>query len=203
MTIEKGAAWGRSVDRPDGIRFVADDAAVVAALGDGSGRPVGLAGGDLHRTVGARDAAAEDRLLELPIDLLSVTLDGVAAPSACAHVTMHSTPLRGGWWRGPVVMVMNAEFIGDWHIVARGHPNDGKAEVCAWASDFGVRQRWQARSRLPGNRHVPHPQIETRSFRTRSWEFPHPMRVRIDGVSVPDARVVEVTVEPDAATIFA
>jgi hypothetical protein len=203
MTIEKGQPWGATAARPDDIQFLATDAAVAAALTDGTGHPVALTGGDLHRTVGGRDPGGLDELLELPIDLLHITLDNQPSRPACAHVTMQSPGLRGGWWRGDVVMVMNAEFIGQWHIVARGHPNDGRAEVCAWTSDFGLRQRWEARRRLPGNQHVPHPQIETRSIKQRVWEFETPMRVAIDGVPAGTARRVEVTVEADAATIYA
>jgi hypothetical protein len=203
MTIEKDQPWGGTVARPDDVRFAGTDAAVAAALTDGSGAPVALTGGDLHRTVGGRDPLGLTELLELPIDLLHVTLDGGPSRPACAHVTMQRPLTRGGWWRGEVVMVMNAEFIGEWHIVARGHPNDGRAEVCAWAADFGLRQRWEARRRLPGNRHVPHPQIETRSIRHRVWNFDAPMHVVIDGVPAGTARRVDVVVEADAATIYA
>ncbi len=203
MTIEKGQPWGGTVDRPERVRFFDDDAAVAAALTDGSGDPVALAGGDLHRTVGGRDPVGLAQLLELPIDLLHVTLDGQPIRTACAHVTMQRPSLRGGWWFGDVVMVMNAEFIGDWHIVARGHPNDGRAEVCAWTADFGVRQRWEARRRLPGNAHIPHPQIEVRSIKQRVWEFATPMRVMIDGERAGVARRVGVAVVADAAVIYA
>ncbi len=203
MTIEKGQPWGATVESPAGLRYIGDDAGIVSALRDGSGRPVALTGGDLHRTVGGRDPLGIDQLLELPIDLLRVTLDDGEPRRACAHVLMQSPRLRGGWWRGPVVMVMNAEFVGDWHIVARGHPNDGRAESCSWGFDFRLRQRWQARRRLPGNRHVPHPQIETSSFRQSGWEFERPMQIRIDGAPAVTAQRVDVVVEPDAATIYA
>lgn len=203
MTIEKGQPWGAVVERPTKLRFVTGDAAVTAALTDGSGEPVAVAGGDLHRTLGGRDPRATDQLLELPIDLLDVALDDGRSRAACAHVLVQSPPIRGGWWRGDVVMVMNAEFVGTWHIVARGHPNDGRAESCAWGADFGVRQRWNARKRLPGHQHVPHPQIETRSFKERTWEFERPMQVRIDGVAAGTARRIAVRVEPDAAIVYA
>ncbi len=203
MTIEKGQSWGRTVDSPAGLRYVDDDASAVIAVSDGSGRPVALTGGDLHRTVGGRDPVGAAQLLELPIDLLRVTLDDGAPQRACAHVLIQSPHRRGGWWRGSVVMVMNAEFVGDWHVVARGHPNDGRAESCSWGADFGFRQRWEARRRLPGNLHVPHPQIETRSFRQRVWNFDQPMHIRVDGGPAVLARRVDIDVEPDAATIYA
>ena len=203
MTIEKGQPWGTTVARPDNLRYLADDAAIVTAFRDGSGHPVAVTGGDLHRTVGGRDPVGREQVLKLPIDLLRVTLDDGEPQHACAHVLIQWPAARGGWWRGPVVMIMNAEFVGDWHVVARGHPNDGRAESCAWDTDFGLRQRWEARRRLPGNQHVPHPQIETRSFRERTWEFDQAMQVRIDGARAVSARRVEIIVEPDAATIYA
>lgn len=203
MTIEKGQPWGGTVDPPEGVRYVDGDAAVTAALLDGTGAPVAVTGGDLHRTLGGRDPVVADQLLELPIDLLRVTLDDAEVRHACAHVLIQSPRIRGGWWRGPVVMVMNAEFVGDWHVVSRGHPNDGRAESCSWGADFDVRQRWEARRRLPGNQHVPHPRIETQAFRERVWTFERPMQIRLDGVVVGTAARVEIVVEPDAGTLYA
>ena len=67
-------------------------------------------------------------MLELPIDLLEVATDRGAA-IACAHVLVRSSWSRGGWWHGPVIAVMNAQFLGDWDVAPRGHPNDGRVEV--------------------------------------------------------------------------
>lgn len=203
MTIEKGQPWGGVVERPSGIRFVDGDAAVAAALTDGSGVPVAVVGGDLHRTVGGRNPEPLTEVLELPLDLLEVRLDDRPVRAACAHVLIQTPRRRGGWWRGEFIMIMNAEFVGSWHVVARGHPNDGRAEVCAWDGSFRVRQRWEARRRLPTGGHVPHPQIETRTFKHRIWEFDRPMQVRIDGVVAGVARRIEVTVQPDAAVVYA
>lgn len=203
MTISKGEPWGRAVSRPNDLRIVAGDAAVVAALNDGSGRPVAPGTGDLHRTLGGRDAAGASELLELPIDLLAVTLDDGAARVACASVVARRPWYRGGAWFGDVVLVMNAEFLGDWHVASRGHPNDGRAESCEWGSGFGVRQRLAARRRMPTGSHVPHPQIETRSFRRREWAFGEPMVVIVDGVRARTSRSLVVEVRPDAALIHA
>ena len=203
MTIEPGEPWGATVDRPDKLRYLVGDAVIASALRDGSAYPVAVAGGDLHRTIGGRNPVGREKVLKLPIDLLRVTLDDREPQHACAHVLIQLPTVRGGWWRGSVIMIMNAEFIGDWHVVARGHPNDGRAESCAWNADFGVRQRWGARRRLPGNQHVPHPQIETRSFRKRTWEFDRAMQISIDGARAASARRVEIIVEPDAATVYA
>ena len=201
MTISKGAEWGKVVSRPDDLMLVTGDAALVEALATGA-CPVASTAGDLHRTVGGRNIDGLDRVLELPIDLLDVTIDN-GEHVACAHVQLRRPRWRGGWWLGPVLMVMNAEFIGEWQIAARGHPNDGRAELCGWDRDFGVRDRIEARRRLPTGAHVPHPEIATGSFRQRSWQYGELLDVVIDGKRVGRTRSLDVVVRPDAATVYA
>lgn len=201
MTISKGAEWGRVVARPADLTLVPDDAALCAALIDAGG-PVAPTSGDLHRTVGGRNIDGLDEVLELPIDLLDVAIDS-GTHRACAHVQLRRPRWRGGWWAGPVLMVMNAEFIGNWQIAARGHPNDGRAESCGWGADFGIRQRFEARRRLPTAAHVPHPAITTGSFRERSWTFDEPLDVLIDSTRVGTTRSLQVSVVADAAVIYA
>ena len=139
MTISKGSAWGSVVARPHDLVVVPDDASLCEALVRRDG-PVAPAAGDLHRTVGGRNIDGLSEVLALPIDLLDVTIDG-GEFRACAHVQLRRPRWRGGWWFGPVLMVMNAEFIGPWHIAERGHPNDGRAEFCGWTDGFGFRDR--------------------------------------------------------------
>jgi len=201
VTIRKGQAWGRVIPRPGDLVLVADDRSLCAALVDKPGRPAAPTSGDLHRTVGGRDIAGLGEVLELPIDLLRITTDD-GEFVACAHVQLRRSALRGGWWFGPVLMVMNAEFIGHWQIAARGHPNDGRAENCGWGSDFGFRDRLEARRRLPTAAHAPHPSIQTGSFRERSWSFDELLDVLVDGRKVGRTRSLSVVVEPDAALIY-
>lgn len=201
MTISKGAEWGQVVPRPSDLVLVSDDAALCDALVSGD-RPVAPTSGDLHRTVGGRNIEGLDEVLELPVDLLHVTIDG-GEHVACAHVQLRRPRWRGGWWSGPVLMVMNAEFIGAWQIAARGHPNDGRAEVCGWDRNFGLRDRFEARRRLPTGAHVPHPAITTGSFRQRSWQFDEPLDVLVDGRRAGRTRSLGVVVRPDAAIVYA
>jgi len=202
VTIEKGKPWGIEVTRPSDLQLGGSDHAVARLLTADVHAQVAPTGGDLHRTMGAR--ALDDRLsiLEFPIDLLQVRLDDEREATAVAHVTVQSPRWSGGWWRGPVLMVMNAQFLGDWHVVSRGHPNDGRAESVEWGSEFGLRQRWEARRRLPTGGHVPHPSIETRSFRARSWPFDRALDIRIDGRPCGRARSLQIVVEPDAAVVY-
>ncbi len=207
MTIRKGESWGRSVDRPDGLLILSTDDAVAAAVAgqrsEQSGPPIFVAGGDLARTLGA---GAPDRMQvsELPIDLAEVRLDGaeVAVP-ACAHVVMRTPWWRGGWFRGPIVLVMNAEFLGRWDVAPRGHPNDGRIEVAAASTEMSVRQRLAAWRRLPTASHLPHPAISTRSVKRERWTFARPVVVLVDGRVLGRATTVEVDVIADAGIVHA
>ena len=202
MTIEKGKPWGIEVTRPSDLQLADSDQAVARLLTADVRLPVAPTSGDLHRTIGARPLDDRLSLLEFPIDLLRIRLDDERAATAVAHVAVQSPLWRGGWWRGPVLMVMNAQFLGDWHVVSRGHPNDGRAESVEWGSEFRLRQRLEARRRLPPGGHVPHPSIETRAFRDRSWAFDRPLDIYIDGRPSGRARSLQIVVEPDAAVVY-
>ncbi len=203
MTIEKGQPWGAEVPRPDDLRTADGDAELAAALSAGDAAPVAVATGDMHRTVGARSVGDRKTLMALPLDLVVVTLDDGAARPAVAHVVAREPWWRGGWWRGPVLAVMNAEFLGEWDVAPRGHPNDGRVETQLAAPSMSIRDRWQARRRLGQGTHVPHPDIATRSVRSATWTFDHGLVVVIDGQVAGRSRSVAVEVRPDAGTLHA
>ncbi len=211
MTIGKGTPWGRTVEPPDDLLVVDTDAELAARLDarrrDPAAPPVAARAGDMARTVGVSAPGGRPTLNELPIDLFELRLGGIDDESrtliGCAHAVMRSPVWRGGWWRGPAVVVMNAEFIGDWDVAPRGHPNDGRVEVFELDEDLAVRQRLAARRRVRTGTHVPHPLIRTRSVRRASWSFAAPMAVVVDGVGVGTARRVELEVIADAATVLA
>jgi hypothetical protein len=200
MTIRPGAEWGRMVPRPAGLRRVGSDRRLARSLAAGA-TALQLTGGDLHRTLGSPTASTAGEVRALPIDVLEVVVDDGAPQIAVAHVVLRSPWWRGGPLRGPVVMVMNAEFIGDWDVAPRGHPDDGRAEVVEVAADLGVRARLAARRRLPRATHVPHPSITTRSVRTATWESRRPFVVALDGETLGRCHHIEVSVAPDAAIV--
>lgn len=199
MTIGRGGEWGRAVAPPAHVHVATADADVVRLLQDESAS-VMVAGGDLARTLGTPPPEPRDTVLELPIDLLEVTTDRGAAV-ACAHVTVRSAWSRGGWWHGPVIAVMNAQFVGDWDVAPRGHPNDGRAEIVE-ANDLTLRDRIEVRRRLPHGTHLPHPGITVRSLRAATWDFSRPRMVSIDGAASFPTRSLSITVLPDAAVIL-
>jgi len=204
MTIRPGAPWGRLVPRPVDLLVALSDHDVAAALAVQGGPPIEVGAGDLARTLGVTSADRRSTINEFPIDLLEVRIGTQGEPLvACAHVIARSPWTRGHAWRGPIVAVMNAEFIGDWDIAPRGHPNDGRAEVFEVAAAMTIRDRLAARRRLGTGTHVPHPQITTRSVRNATWAFPRPLDVIVDGRHVGRTSSLAVTVQPDAAIVYA
>jgi hypothetical protein len=209
MTIKPGQAWGRPVPRPPDLVVVHSDDELARAISQERASPIGVGGGDLARTLGVTPSGAASltsrpTVNEYLIDLLEVRLDGAEEPIlACAHVVARS-PWRGGHWlRGRILVVMNAEFIGDWDIAPRGHPNDGRVEVVDVAASMTARERLAARRRLPTGTHVPHPSIATRSVRTGTWKFERPLDVVIDGRRSDRASTLSIDVLADAATVYA
>ncbi len=203
MTISKGADWGETVARPDDLRVAADDRELALMLSDGTERPTAVASGDIHRTVGSRPTYGRDDVLALPLDLVRVSLDDAEAFTVVAHVLARSPWRRGGWWKGEALAVMNAEFVADYDVAPRGHPNDGRVETLHVASAFGLRQRWEVRRRLPGARHLPHPGIATRPVREMTWDFVVARTIVADGRTVGSARRLRVEVVADAAVLYA
>lgn len=194
MTIEKGRPWGSAVERPDDLVVLDSDAGLARALVDDPDRPAGVSGGDVHRSLGSPPPRRE--MQRLPIDLVTCRFDDRTA-IAVAHVV-----IRTGWWQGPIVAAMNVDHLGDWNVAPRAHPNDGRVDVLEVAPSMTLRERWQARGRLPGGTHLPHPAISTSAVRERSWTFDRRLDVWIDGVRAGTARTVSIEVLPDASAVY-
>ncbi len=202
MTIRPGADWGTVGPVPADCVRVRGDAELHRLVDEhrrtGSTIPVvALLGGDLMRAVGG---TGDDRRFVhdvplLPVDLLRVTLDG-GTTWAVAHAVA-----RRSWWRGPLVAVMNGQYLGTWDVAPRAHPNDGRADVVQVAATMGLRDRWRARGRLDAGTHLPHPAIEVRRVASTTIEFERPTRVWVDGVDQGTTRRLSVEVEPDACTV--
>lgn len=206
MTIRKGEPWGGPGPLPDDGVVVAEDREASAALDvarrDGRPFPVlGLVGGDLARTCGARADATRLRgpdAQRLPVDVGVVVIDGVLRHFV-AHLVLRRPARTGGWWRGPITAVMNAQFLGPWDVAPRGHPNDGRLDVVE--ADLSIGDRWKARSRLPLGTHVPHPGITTSRRGGLQLDVPSGAHVWLDGVRLGAARSLSIRLEPDALDV--
>jgi diacylglycerol kinase family enzyme len=128
----------------------------------------------------------------LPVDLGAVLLDGRL------HWFVAHLVVRRPWWRGRVVVAMNAQFLGPWDVAPRGHPNDGRVEVLDGQLPLG--ERWRVRSRLPTGTHLPHPGIRERHLSAVQIELEAPTPVFLDGIRMGPARALSIRVEPDALT---
>jgi diacylglycerol kinase family enzyme len=200
LTVRKGEGWGEPGQlAEDGIVVHSDaEARRVVERARRAGErppPLGLAGGDLCRTLGGRGDVARLRSREaarLPVDLGAVLLDGRL------HWFVAHLVARRSWWRGPLLAAMNAEFLGDWNVAPRAHPNDGLLDMVVVGAEMTLPDRIQARRRLPTGGHVPHPAIEQSRRPAFQIEFDRPTVVWLDGERVTATTNLSVRVEPDA-----
>lgn len=201
MTIRKGQPWGEAGPLPDDGVVVRSDAAARRAVTEArrAKQPfpaLGLLGGDLARTCGATGDEARLRgpdAQRLPVDLGEVLVDG-SLQLFVAHLVA-----RRSWWRGPVTVAMNAQFLGPWDVAPRSHPNDGRLDLLQGDPPLG--ERWKARSRLRSGTHVPHPDIAERRVRAEQVDLPPGTRLWLDGELVGPARTLSIRVVPDALVV--
>jgi diacylglycerol kinase family enzyme len=200
MTVRKGKGWGEpGTLAEDGVVVHSDaEARRIVERARRSGErppPLGVAGGDLCRTLGGRGDVARLRsrnAVQLPVDLGTVLVDGRL------HWFVAHLVARRSWWRGPLGAAMNAEFLGDWDVAPRAHPNDGLLDMVEVAAGMSLADRIKARRRLSVGGHVPHPAIKQSRRPAFQIEFDHPTRVWLDGERIGVATSLSVRIEPDA-----
>jgi len=193
VTIRKGEEWGTSVPRPGQLVIAASDRELAALIGAGGRAALGVSSGDVNATVGA--PTDRDPVQQLPFDLLRIEADGVS------HIAVAHVVARRSWWRGRIVAVLNVDHVGRWNVAPRAHPNDGRFDVVAVRPQMTIRQRLQARRRLPQGTHIPHPEISTRTGTHEEWHFDRPQRLFVDGKHVGSVQDLAVVIEADAFVI--
>ncbi len=201
MTIRKGEEWG-TLRPPDHPVLVGSDRALARAFAAGATADsvFGLTGGDLMRTLGgAADLvrlAGTEPIPHLPVDIVRVVIDDDFDEVFVAHLVA-----RTSWWRGRLVAAMNAQFVGDWDVAPRSHPNDGRVDIVEVAASLGLQQRWMAARRVKLGTHVPHPAITVVQRASAVLELDRPTPIWLDGERRGSARRLELTVVPDALTV--
>jgi hypothetical protein len=201
VTIEKGRPWGTPGPLPDDGVLVRSDAEARRVVTDAlranrAVPPLGLLGGDLCRTLGG--LGDEDRIrsaaaMTFPVDLGRVLVDGRL------HWFVAHLIARRSWWRGRAVVVMNAQWLGDWDLAPRSHPNDGLLD--ATDGCLPLRDRWAARRRVRTGSHLPHPALRTTRAAALSFDLDPPLGVELDGEPIGRARHLVIQVLPDALTV--
>ncbi len=204
MTIRKGESWGEPAEvPPEGLQTAPDDrgASRQVELRMAAGQPltpIGVLGGDMARTMGGGTPGRFDGAhVRAPVDLLHVVADG-REHWALAHVIA-----RRSWWRGEVVLAMNAQFLGRYDVAPRSHPNDGRVDVLRVERSMPLRARVQARHRARTGTHVPHPQVQVSAAGEWHVTFDRPLRLFVDGTRCGEVRDLRVRVVPDALVLHA
>jgi hypothetical protein len=153
---------------------------------------LGLLGGDLCHTLGG-GSGAELTGVHFPVDLGVVLADGRL------HLFVAHLVARTRLWTRAFV-AMNAQWLDEWNLGPRAHPNDGLLDT------YDVRlkpgQLAAVRARLPLGSHLPHPGIKERRAAAVQIDLDRDLALRLDGESVGKARVLSVRVEPDALVVF-
>ncbi len=202
MAVERNEDWGEVAPVPAGLEWCADDreAAMVITAARRANKPVppvGLLGGDLHRTLGgARSTAPEPGTpaTRLDVDLGAALLDGKL------HWFLAHLVARRSWLHGPVSVAANAAHIGTWNIAPRAHPGDGRLDTLE--AELSLSDRLKARRRLSLGTHVPHPGINVRRPKAVQWEFIRPTPIFLDGTRIAAARSVSARLEVDAVEVW-
>jgi hypothetical protein len=175
MVIKHGQDWGYEETAPSDLAWASSDSALSDCVGEGH-RNVVVTGGDMWRTIGSESRAVVpgETAMCLPIDVMKVEIqredESLVTKIAVSHVVLRSSNIRGGWLRGSLTIVSNAQFIGRWDVAPRGHPNDGRVEISEVDQSMSLRQRLTARARLSSGSHLPHPLIQVKSVKNFEWE---------------------------------
>jgi len=162
----------------------------------------------MARTLGSvGTAVAGAEATRVVVDVLSVATSTGESCTALAHVVVRSGRRGRNWWSrtGRVVLVMNAQFLGDADPTPRSHPGDGRLDVLEVDASMTRRVRRQVRARMRTGSHLPHPLLSVSASATHTVDLPGRCTVLVDGAvwlrRRNGVRLV-VQVRPDALTVW-
>ena len=195
MTIKKGEPWGEPASLPAEALVVDGDRAISRALEAArrSNQPFpafGVTGGDLCRTLGGTGQMATG----YTVDVGEALIDG-RVHYFVAHLAAHDR----GWAHAAVAM--NAQWLGDWNLGPRGHPNDGVLDT--YRADLGLVDRLTVRPRLATGSHLPHPRIQVERSQHVTFDLSRPLPVYVDGERIAVSKNIVVRCVPDALRVIA
>ena len=209
MVIQRGQSWGSVGIAVDDLVWASSDAELAKHISTGR-KDVAVSGGDMWRTIGSRSrrVVPGETAMCLPIDVMHVEYQTVTGDlhtkMAVANVVVRPANVRGGWLRGEISVVANAQFLRKWDVAPRGHPNDGRVELTQVSRAMGLRQRWSARSRLRTGTHLPHPLINAKSVPSFVTNFDEGSQqvLWIDQQRIGQVKSVTIEVISDAAFLW-
>jgi hypothetical protein len=150
----------------------------------------GVLAGDLCHTLGGTGQPRTG----FPIDVGEVLVDG-----RHHYFAAHVVARRNGW--RDFAVAMNAQWIGEWNLGPKAHPNDGIVD--AYEGHLGRFEWRQVRQRLATGSHLPHPRIKPTRSKAVSFEFTKDYDVFIDGDPVARGRHLAIRILPDAIRVVA
>lgn len=158
---------------------------------------IGLAGGDLWRTLGGtrkNNRLNSEKAQLFTVDIGSALLDG--------HIYWFASHLiaRSPLWLGRSWIAANAAHRKSWNIAPRAHPGDGLLDVLD--SNLNFSDLVKAKSRMQTGTHVPHPDINYRRIKSEQTNFSQKTDIWLDDVKVVKAKEISVRVEPDALRVM-
>jgi hypothetical protein len=197
VTIAKGKSWGVPGALPQHGVIVSDDAEAGRVIEEARRHqrpipPLGLLGGDLCRTLGGtgdRSRLRSAQAMTFPVDLGAVLLDGRL------HWFVSHLVARSGLWRKAFV-AMNAQWLGDWNLGPRAHPNDGLLDM--YDASLTLGDLAKVHRRLRHGAQLPHPRITERRAAAFQITLGRPRPIVLDGIGVGSATNLSLRVEPDA-----
>lgn len=194
MTIRKGESWGSgATTAPDVV--VGSDRALSHALEECRKAQrefpvIGVTAGDLCHTLGGTGALQN----EFVIDVGEALVDG-----RHRYFIAHAV-VRDRRWHHAMV-AMNAQWLGEWNLGPKGHPNDGVLDT--YEATLSFAERLKVRKRLPSGTHLPHPKIQQKRTDHRPVDLLPRQRVYLDGEDLGSARHVLLRLLPDALRVIA
>jgi hypothetical protein len=203
VTIGKGLDWGVAAPFPEGAPIANTNRELRQLVLSGS-LIVGLAGGDLFRTVGGSPLSPPHNArlrsddpahfpIHMPVDVVDVELDDDVKTSFVTHLVGHDFG-----WRNAIA-AMNVDFWGRYQLGPHAHPGDGVIDVYSGALKLADLFKIAPRART--GTHVPHPSIGLQRASVVDLKLRRKLRVVIDDEPFGRASSFRFTVRPDAVTI--